>query len=160
MLSCSSPERHDDAAHIYRALLESGGEDENAVAEAFEAFLRDAAASPQRIEDRRWLYAWRAERSADPATVLHTWAVAEEHDFGDPTAAVALYERVIAIDPERSDALTQLARLRSARGDAEGALGNLEVLRERSAGEARTAVERAMAILLIEQLGRPQDALQ
>lgn len=153
------PAHHDEVAEIFRRVLESGAEDVQLAAEAFNVFLATGELTPARMADRRWLFEWRAARAADPVTVLIAWALAEETTLGNPAAAIELYKRVLDRDPERLDALSQLARLQSTHGDPEGALATLQALRERSEGEQRTTAELGMVSLWIERLGRPHEAL-
>ena len=153
------PEHRDEVAEIYRRVLEAGAEDVQAAAEAFTVFLATGELTPARVADRRWLFEWRASRAADPTTVLIAWALAEETTLANPAAAIELYKRVLDRDPERLDALGQLARLQSTHGDPEGALATLGSLRERAEGEQRTTAELGMVSLWIERLGRPKDAL-
>lgn len=155
----TTADHRDEVADIYRRVLEGGSEDVQAAAEAFTVFLATSELTPARVADRRWLFEWRASRAADPITVLIAWALAEETTLGNPAAAIELYKRVLDRDPERLDALSQLARLQSTHGDAEGALQTLQTLRERAEGEQRTTAELGMVSLWIERLGRPKDAL-
>jgi tetratricopeptide (TPR) repeat protein len=151
--------QRDEVAALYRRVLDMGGDDAPSVAEAFNLFLAGGELTPARVGDRRWLFEWRAARAADPTTVLIAWAVAEETSFGNPAAAIELYKRVLERDPERLDALHQLARLQTSHGDAEGALDTLRALSERSDGEQQSAVELTTAGLLLERLSRPLEAL-
>ncbi|MCC6903351.1 MAG: tetratricopeptide repeat protein [Polyangiaceae bacterium] len=155
----TSPAHRDEVAAIYRRVLESGADDVQAAAETFTVFLATSELTPARVADRRWLFEWRASRASDPTTVLIAWALAEETTLGNPAAAIELYKRVLDRDPERVDALSQLARLQSAHGDAEGALTTLTALCKLGEGEQRTTAEIGMVSLWIERLGRPADAL-
>jgi golgin subfamily B member 1 len=152
------PASADSAARIFRTLLEvSGGEGASDI-EAFEAFLGRAARSPARIDDHRWLFRFRLEHASDPAGVLNEWAHAEETLFDDPSAARKLYREVLERDPERTDALSELARLQAASGDAKAALESLESLVKRVEPEARASVELRRALLMIGS-GRAKEAL-
>ncbi len=153
------PASADSAARIFRTLLEvSGGEGATDV-EAFEAFLSRAERSPARIDDHRWLFQFRLQHASDPASVLNEWAHAEETLFNDPKAARKLYREVLERDPERTDALSELARLQAASGDAKAALESLESLVTRVEPEARASVELRRALLMIGSLGRAKEAL-
>lgn len=152
-------QHRDEVAAIYRRVLESGTDDIQPAADAFNVFLATGELTPARIADRRWLFEWRAGRAADPTTVLIAWALAEETTLGNPAAAIELYKRVLDRDAERLDALAQLARLQSVHGDPEGALITLQNLRDRTEGEQRTTAELGMVSLWIERLARPKDAL-
>src|SRR5262249_28458413 len=72
------PARFAEAAAAYRALLEAGDDETGAEARAFDALLGAQGAAG--ASDRRWLFAYRAERaaSADRVPLLMTWAAAEE----------------------------------------------------------------------------------
>jgi len=152
------PERADSAAEVFRNLLSAGGEGA-ADAEAFSAFLSHAERTPKRVDDYRWLFRHRLEHASDPAGVLIEWAHAEETLFDSPKAARKLYREVLERDPERIDALSELARLQAASGDAKGALQSLDSLVKRVEPEARSAVELRRATLMIGSLSRAQEAL-
>ncbi|MFO7181341.1 MAG: tetratricopeptide repeat protein, partial [Pseudomonadota bacterium] len=154
------PEAADTASALFRTLVgEPSSELFAAAAEAFADFLRRAPRTAARIDDLRWLFAVRAERAADPGSVLLEWARAEENELGDAAAAMALYERVVAQDPEQVEAWTELARLQAAAGDAQGAFASLDALSARLDPEARLPVEVTKATLLMDELGRPGEAL-
>lgn len=156
------PDRHDQAAAIYRQVIESAGDEAGAAAEAFDAFLQSGEATPARLQDRRWLFQWRTEHADDPASVLFAWAVAEENLLGSPEAAVELYRRVLELDPERTEALGEMARLQAMHGDPEGALASMRELSTRSEPEARPGVDLAIAGMLLdlERSGEALDVLQ
>ncbi len=88
------------------------------------------------------------------------WAQTEEALFRDIPAAAELYRRTLELDPERIDALSELARLELALGDADKALAVLELLRQRSEGDMRVAAELKIAALLFEPLGRAAEAVE
>lgn len=154
-----APDHKDEVAAIYRRVLQMGGDDVQGVADAFNVFLAQSELTPARVADRRWLFEWRAARASDPTTVLIAWAVAEETTLASPGAAIELYQRVLDRDPERVDAMSQLARLQASLGDAEGALASLRSLRDRSHGDEQNTVDLGIAALLVEKLARPLDAL-
>ncbi|MEP7050115.1 MAG: tetratricopeptide repeat protein [Pseudomonadota bacterium] len=153
------PANADRAAKIFRGLLESSDGDGVADAEAFTAFLARADRSPARVDDRRWLFRFRLEHGSDPAGVLMEWAHLEETLFENVKAARKLYRQVLERDPERTDALSELARLQALSGDAKGALESLESLAARVEPEARAAVGLRRALLMIGSLGRAVEAL-
>jgi len=153
------PERADSAAEVFRKLLQGSGSEGAADAEAFTVFLRQAERTPKRVDDYRWLFRHRLEHASDPASVLIEWAHAEETLFESPKAARKLYREVLERDPERIDALSELARLQSAAGDAKGALESLDSLVTRVEPEARSAVELRRAALMIGSLSRASEAL-
>ena len=152
------PENQDEASAIYRKVIESAGDDASAAAEAFDAFLQAVEATPSRQQDRRWLFQWRAEHADDPASVLFAWAVAEENVLGSPQGAAELYRKVLELDPERTEALGEMARLQAMTGDAEAALASMRELSSRSEPEARPGVDQAIASMLLD-LGRSGEAL-
>ncbi|HEY0468473.1 MAG TPA: tetratricopeptide repeat protein, partial [Polyangiaceae bacterium] len=151
------PERADSAAEVFRNLLV--GDEGAADAEAFAAFLSHAERTPKRVDDYRWLFRHRLEHASDAAGVLIEWAHAEETLFDSPKAARKLYREVLERDPERTDALSELARLQAASGDAKGALESLNSLVTRVEPEARSAVELRRAALMIGSLSRAKEAL-
>ena len=156
----SDPARAADVAAAYRGILEAGEGDVEAAAASFEAFLVERGAA--RASDRRWLFGFRAARAggSDRVPILVAWAEAEEQALGDPAAAAELYERVIALDPEHDAALSARARILLVRGDAEGAVSLLLLLRDRAEGTARVEQDLAIATLLLERLDRPAEALE
>jgi tetratricopeptide (TPR) repeat protein len=154
------PARFADAAAAYRELLEAEDDERSAAARAFDAFL--AQRGPEAVVERRWLFAHRVERAPEPerAPILVAWAGAERADFGDPAAAVALYERASAAEPENDDILAALFHLRLERGDFAGAAVALEHRRALSEGGARAALDLELAALLLDRLGRPGEAIE
>ncbi len=153
------PAQADLSAQIFRALLEGSGAEGLAEVDEFAAFLKRTARTTERLDDHRWLFRFRLEHASDPIGILMDWASAEETLFDDARAAQSLYLRVLERDPEHTDALSELARLQSARGDAHEALATLEVLARRVEPEARALVELRRAQLLIGPLGHPAQAL-
>ncbi len=153
------PERADSAAAVFRELLAGSGGEGAIDAEAFAAFLSHAERTPKRVDDYRWLFGHRLQRASDAAGVLVEWAHAEETLFDSPEAAQKLYRQVLERDPERTDALSELARLQVASGDAKGALESLDSLVTRVEPEAKSAVELRRAALMIGSLSRAREAL-
>src|SRR5690606_37778233 len=97
------------AADAYRAVLERAPRDEqrDAAALGFAALLRDAPPSEERTRDIRWLHAWRVEHTQPElrARALTAWALAEENDIGDPSAALETWRKVLELDENDYDAL-------------------------------------------------------
>ncbi|MGC4088444.1 MAG: tetratricopeptide repeat protein [Polyangiaceae bacterium] len=153
------PERADDAAKLFRSLIESARDGADGGNRGFSAFLKAAAPGPSRQDDLRWLYRFRAQHATDAVSVLLDWARSEEHELGDEAAARKIYERVTSLDPEQTEAWTELARLQATSGDPKGALVSLEALRQRVEAELRPSVELRIAGLLIDSLERPAEAL-
>lgn len=152
-------ERRDEVAGLFRELLAEDADDTQKLADAFQVFLAAGELTPERIDDRRFLFELRARRASDPTVVLLAWASQEETTFGSPERAIEVYQRVLAQDPERVDVLTELSRLLGASGRAEEALVTLGELRERTEGDSRTQVDLARAELLLGPLERPSEAL-
>ena len=115
----------DAAISAYRAILEDPGTPEAQIKTAVHAFesLLSSEASDARRSDRRWLFAWRAERSSGPekASALETWAsTGGDSVFGDPDRALDLYRQVLELAPENVGVLGAVARLSSTRGTPKG----------------------------------------
>jgi tetratricopeptide (TPR) repeat protein len=155
----SSPERADQAAALFRELIESAGEEAGHELESFAEFLNRAEQSPARAEDYRWLMEQQIRRATSPIELYMQWAEVEERRYADLPRAVLLIERAVALDPERIEGLLELSRLRSAAGDAEGAAAALRELLPKVDAETRGQVELRLASLLIGPLGEPEAAL-
>lgn len=157
----ADPSRRDEAAAIHRGLVEAAGATDGPAVAAFEAFLAASPSSDARNDDRRWLFAFRAEHAADDEKIrtLLAWAAAERGPLARPHAAVEILRRVLAIDADRADALETLARLSLELGDVPDGIEALRALRDRSEGEARAALELEIAGLLLDRLERPDEAL-
>ncbi len=160
----SDPGRGEDAANAYRQMLEDAGLDAATHGQAFIAFeslLARAAESPERRAHRRWLLEWGAQRGPADQRAQRTlaWAHEEEVAFADKDAALALYKRVLEMDPGCDEALSAVARLALATGNVDEALG---VLRSRGAlaeGPARMSIEREIARVLVGSAERWVEAL-
>ena len=90
---------------MYRAILEEPNIDRAHLAgalAAFEALLAMDRDSPGQRADRRWLLEWRADHASEEerAGRLLDWAREEETTFADPAQALALYRRVLGLDPD------------------------------------------------------------
>ncbi|EYF00893.1 tetratricopeptide repeat protein [Chondromyces apiculatus] len=157
----ADPARQDEAAAALRSLVSTAPEDDSTALAAFEAFLAASPDSPARHEDRRWLHGVQVERApeAERVAALAAWAAWEESVMVDREAAASLYERVLALDPNHDGALASRARLLLAIGEVDQAVKLMESRRDRATGEARTALEIALAELLFDRLDRPNDAL-
>ena len=99
------------------------------------------------------------KRASSPIELWLKWADVEEQRFHEPERAVALLEQVVAGDPERTDALFELSRLRAAAGDAKGAAAALRELLPRADAESRPAIQLKLAAILIGPLADPEAAL-
>lgn len=156
----TEPGEEDRVAAIYRRAIGAGLDVAAPAAESFGKFLAATPRTPARLEDRRWLLEWRAAQVTDPVSIWLQWAAVEERELGDPARAIALYRRVLERDPARADALGELARLLAETGDAEAAVEALRALRATAEGDAALALEARIAGLLLEPLGRSEEALQ
>jgi golgin subfamily B member 1 len=162
------PRRADDGARAYRAILEAIGDDAAAEAPlvagtlaAFEALIAADPGGPARRDDRRWLFAWRAEHAPEEerAARLLDWAREEESLSAEPAQALALYRRVLAIDAEVDEALVAVSRLALAAGDIEGALTALGARRDRADGPPRVAIELEIAEVILSHTTRHDEGL-
>ncbi|MFT3767260.1 MAG: tetratricopeptide repeat protein [Minicystis sp.] len=153
------PARFAEVAAAYRAILEAGDDESGAEARAFDAYLAKRGA--EGVAERRWLFAHREARApeGERTPILIAWAEAEQTVLGDPAAAIALYGRVIAAEPENDDALAALARIMLAQGDFAGAASVLARRRALSEGSARAALDLELGALLIDRLDRTAEAL-
>jgi tetratricopeptide (TPR) repeat protein len=159
------PTRADDAARAYRAILADarvGRAHHVEALAAFDALVASDPGSPRRRADRRWLLEWRAEHAPDEERIarLLEWAREEETTSADPVHALALYRRVLGLDPESDEACTAVARLALATGDTEEALAALRSRRDRTDGPMRIAIELETAQVLLTRTTRWRDALE
>lgn len=148
----------DAAVAVYKRLLEREPTDADA-SQALEAILR----REDRRDDLRWLLELRIEAApteADKRRLLSEFADLEEHGFGAPDRAIALYRRVLDIDASDEGALKTLPRLLLAQGDAAGAAEIMARHRDQLTGAARAEREADLAELYLERLSRPEDALE
>ena len=154
-----NPARFADAVASYRSILEAGDDPDGPEALALDALL--AARGGEAVAERRWLFAYRAERAPEGrrVTALLDWAAAEEGTLADPAAAADLYGRVVALDPENDAALAAQARLLLAQGAFSEAAIAIDRRRALSHGAARAALDLELAALLLDHLDRPGDAL-
>ncbi|MGC4091828.1 MAG: tetratricopeptide repeat protein [Polyangiaceae bacterium] len=153
----ASAGRFDEAAHVYEALIESFADEPDV--RAYIALVETSPDAEWRHKKRSWLYEWRVANAQDPVAVLTHWAAAEEQEFSDVPAAIALLERASQHDAKRAEVWRELSRLRIASGDVTGGLAALSRLRELGTNGDASEVELTMAELLIERLDQPQDAL-
>jgi tetratricopeptide (TPR) repeat protein len=78
----------------------------------------------------------------------------EQKEFGDPEAAISLYERALEHEPEHIGALQQLAALRDQSGAYEGALDAQNKLRGLVPEAEQPGLLLKSAALLIDKLQR------
>jgi tetratricopeptide (TPR) repeat protein len=145
----------DEAVRAYRSLVEEDAEDESAL-QALDRLLRGA----DRQGDLRWLFDLRVTRAekTQKIEVLTEWAALEEDVFQAPDQAVAIYRRILEVDPQHGDALRSVARLLRAAGDLEGAVDVLERDRDLREGTERAARDVEIAQLTLK-LKRPEASL-
>ncbi|MDC3984289.1 tetratricopeptide repeat protein [Polyangium jinanense] len=156
----ADPDRQEDAAAAYRSMIQGASDPWTAV-EAFEAFLDRSPPAQARLEDRRWVLGFRLQRAEGDRRIeaLLAWAAAEENVFKDPRAAADLYARVLEQDPQNDAALAARGRLLLDVGDVEGAAAMMAARRDLREGAERTALELELATLLLDRLGRVDEAL-
>jgi tetratricopeptide (TPR) repeat protein len=150
--------RIDDAVAIYKRLLERDPADAEVTA-VLETILR----SGDRRDDLRWFFELRIENAAEADVrrrLLSEFAALEEEAFEAPDRAIGLYRRMLELDPSDKTALTTLARLLLAAGDAAGAAEVIAQHRDQLSGEARAELEAELSELYLERLNRPEDALK
>ncbi|MES1183500.1 MAG: tetratricopeptide repeat protein [Myxococcales bacterium] len=150
----------DAAAKLFRSLVQTAGDDAAHELDSFADFLQRAQHTPERVADYRWMMAESVKRAPTPIDLWLKWAEVEEQRFGEPERACALLEQVVATDPERTDALFELARLRAAAGDAKGAAAALRELLPRADAESRPAIQLKLAGILIGALNEAEAALE
>lgn len=158
----ADPARQDEAAAAHRRLVATAPDGDLTDLDAFRAFLAASPDTQARREDQRWLFSVLVERAPEGARVepLAAWAAWEETEMDDQARAAALWERVLALDPDHDSALGSRARLLLSLGDYEGAAAVVAARRDRAQGEARAALEIELAALLFDRLNRPLDALE
>lgn len=146
----------EEAVVIYRALVEEDPSDEGSIA-TLDQILRGAG----RKDDLRWLFELRATTAegALRAQLFNEWAVLEEEVFSEPARAVDLYRRVLVLVPEDTAALSSLARLLLAAGDAVGAAEILARRRDLAQGAERAERELDLAELHVGPLQQNGEAL-
>ncbi len=156
----ADPEKQDEAAAAYRRMIERKSDPWSAV-DAFEGFLDRSPSTQARLEDRRWVLRFRMDRSEGSRRVeaLVAWASAEEHVFNDPGAADKLYGEVLALDANNDTALEARSRLLIDLGDIEGAAAMVGRRRDLRQGAEKTVLELELSRLLLERLGRVDEAL-
>jgi tetratricopeptide (TPR) repeat protein len=136
--------RHDEAAELYRRMIADRPSSEDL--DAYQALIDSHPGSEWRRNQQRWLFEWQENHSSDRPTILLSWARFEEHELGDPEAAMNVLERAAELAPDRPEVWENLARLRLADGDGAGGL--------RAAGELRRLgrdVDESLLSLLLEQ---------
>lgn len=156
----ADPERQDEAASAYRRMIERKSDPWSAV-DAFEGFLDRSPLIQTRLEDRRWVLRFRMDHAEGSRRVeaLLAWASAEENVFRDAGAADKLYGEVLELDATNNAALEARSRILLDLGDVEGAAAMVARRRDLREGAERTALELELSQLLLERLGRVDEAL-
>lgn len=147
----------DEAVATYRALLDADPTDAETI-QALDALLR----ANGRKDDLRWLFELRASQAEGEAKaeVIEEWATLEEEVFGDAGQAIALLRKVIEIDPTRKPAMRVLSRLLVATGEHAAAVEVIAKHRDLCEGEDRAQREVELATLLLDRLGKPEEAFE
>ncbi len=147
------------SAQAYRNLIAAQNTIDRDVLAAYLTLLGNVPDEPFWRDEWRWLFEQRYEKSTDKVTMLLEWAALEEQRHNDLVAALAVYERLLKLDPNREEALVEVARLKEKQGDAEGTFEAIEQLVENATNDARTALIVRQAQLLVGPLGRTSSAL-
>ena len=112
--------RHDEAAELYRRLIADRATSEDL--DAYQALIDSNPGSEWRRSQQRWLFEWQEHHSSDRPTILLAWARFEEHELGDPEAAMNVLQKAAELAPDRPEIWENLTRLRFADGDGAGGL--------------------------------------
>ena len=139
-----SAKRIDEAASLAEDLIRRYGDDEDV--SAYVDALELAPTRAWRRDRLAWLWAWRAEISDDPSTVMMQWARVQELEFADARGAARTLERALERSPVRADALVLLAESEFSRGaEATGRelVARLVRLGEDAAEQEGSAEQRA-----------------
>ncbi len=128
---------------------------------AFER-LKDILTAAERWGELEAMYGRAIERIEDSTRrieMLSEVALIAEEIVGDPVKAIAYFERILEIDPLFSQALETLDRLYS-RYERHEPLAQLLTRRlEITEGEAAVELKRRLAVLFLDKLHRPEDAI-
>jgi tetratricopeptide (TPR) repeat protein len=119
--------KHDEAAELYRRLIADRATSEDL--DAYQALIDSNPGSEWRRQQQRWLFEWQEHHSSDRPSVLLSWARFEEHELGDPEAAMNVLGKAAELAPDRPEIWENLARLRLADGDGDGGLSAANELR-------------------------------
>jgi tetratricopeptide (TPR) repeat protein len=122
----------------------------------FDFDAADASADPPRVAPhgpRALRIVRRDDRETDSDRLF---ILATELEASAPEKAVAAYERVLELDPDRSDALVNLGLLLHESGDAAGAEAHYRRAVEVDSSDATAAFNLGVAL---EDLGRAREAL-
>ncbi len=142
--------RSDDALRMARTAWATKPGDEDALDASVRLLLRDAITKdPERLRAACDLLVHAAEMATDPPLrVAHLEKAASIAEDLDPERAAELYERVLAVAPNRRFALVALQRALHRAGDFAGLARVLEREAEQSADEAHASELRLRAAVL------------
>ncbi|MFO0616845.1 MAG: hypothetical protein U0414_29895 [Polyangiaceae bacterium] len=157
-----APTQPSEAAKVYRVMLASLPEDAaREAATSYEAFLAARGNDPTYFDDRRALFAFRAKgASADERRrILFASAIAERDAMASPARGLAIVRELLAADPNDVAALELETELSRSLGDHEAVARSIERRAGISEGDARRALLVELATVLMDDLGRADDAL-
>jgi tetratricopeptide (TPR) repeat protein len=155
----SDPTYADDAARLYRTILEDATIERARQFEALrglEALVGQAPNSPPRRADRRWALEWHAQHATQEEQVesLIAWAAEEETVFVDPAQALVLYRRALVLDPANGEALSSVARLALLTGQIDEALSALQTRRDQLKGREQRVIDLEIVQLEVSRTAR------
>lgn len=146
-----------DAIERYQSALK-GAPSDGAVIAMLDGLLRRAGHHAA----LRDLYDHRLSLTHDPVAkrvLVGDVAELEEHELHDPDAASARFRKVIAEDPEDSDALIALCRLAESGGRWKELAQLLSTRRDRAAGESRAELAFRLGDVQLKHLGDTESAI-
>ena len=123
----SAQTRYDEAAELYRRLIADEATSEDL--DGYQALIDSNPSAEWRRNQQRWLFEWQENHASDRPTILLSWARFEEHELGDPEAAMNVLDKAAGLAPDRPEIWEHLARLRFADGNGQGGLAAATELR-------------------------------
>jgi tetratricopeptide (TPR) repeat protein len=154
----ADPASGEQASEAYQTLIERFGDERDVL--HYEKFIESKSSADERHDDLRWVFGYRARNAEDPLPALMAWAKAED-DLGYVDEAIEIYERILERDGDHDETLEAIARLRALKGDVEGAIAAIQTQRRLASSTTQQAsLDRRLATLLVDELGRPQEALE
>ncbi len=148
------------AAVAFRELLEGDVLPDSELLASFGSLLDSAPELPEWRSERRGWFEQRVRSSAEPETVLLEWARFERESYEDLVASEELVNRVLAREPERADAWTELLLLHRTRNDYVAAEVAIAALIPLIAPELRAPLIIERAQLLAGPLESPVRSLE
>jgi serine/threonine protein kinase/cytochrome c-type biogenesis protein CcmH/NrfG len=149
---------HAAAAQAYERILEIDASHDAALT----ALVRHYRAL-DRWEDVAALYERHLKIVENPQRrvelLLARGRVLQEH-VGSPDRAMAVYEKVLELQPEHAGALEALARLRESTGDANSAVAAVEALAAKATTKEAKAEQYVRAARLLEGRGDKDGAIE